>query len=231
LPGRRRPAGLGHPVDRQPLEQGREPAVGLGPRDPDLTHPVVGARRPRHIGFEDRLKLTGVEMPPPPRLAVVARAGPAAVRAGQPRAVPPAQLDEHRPAGRGPAYACLALAESNAVRLYISPAILAEVRDVLGRPDITAKFPSLTPERVDLFVQKLAALAVVVDDPADANFPLADADDLPYLNLAVAANVGYIVSRDKGLRDLMGNPGFFKRFPHLRVVDPFGFLQSARQAA
>jgi putative PIN family toxin of toxin-antitoxin system len=129
---------------------------------------------------------------------------------------------------RGPAFACLALVESQDVQLYLSPAILSEVQDVLSRPKIRAKFPHLTQERVDLFLRKLATLAVLVNDVPDAGLVLRDPDDLPYLNLAIAANVGYIVSRDKDLLDLMKDPAFLAKHPALRIVDPLGFLAVLR---
>ncbi len=45
---------------------------------------------------------------------------------------------------QGPAFACLALVEANhEVALYVSPAILGEVREVLTRPKIQARFPQL----------------------------------------------------------------------------------------
>jgi predicted nucleic acid-binding protein len=37
---------------------------------------------------------------------------------------------------RGPGFACVSLAEANVVTLYVTPVILAEVRDVLARPKI-----------------------------------------------------------------------------------------------
>lgn len=128
----------------------------------------------------------------------------------------------------GPAFACLELVESAAVRLVVSPAILAEVRDVLTRPKVRAKFLHLTPERVGLFLQKLATVAAVVSDVPDAGVPLRDPDDLPYLNPAVAANAGYLVSRDNDLLDLAADQTFAARFPRLRIVDPATFLQAAR---
>jgi putative PIN family toxin of toxin-antitoxin system len=129
---------------------------------------------------------------------------------------------------RGPAFACLALAESNAVGLYVSAAVLAEVRDVLTRPDIRIQFPHLTAERVDLFLQKLATIAIVVNDVSDAGVALRDVDDLPYVNLAVAANVGYLVSWDPHLLDLMKDAAFVGRYPQLRVANPVAFLVAAR---
>jgi putative PIN family toxin of toxin-antitoxin system len=129
---------------------------------------------------------------------------------------------------RSPAFACLALVETNHVKLYLSPAILAEVRDVLTRPKIQRKFPHLTQERADTFVQKLATLATLVNNVPNAGVPLRDPDDLPYLNLAVTVNAEYIVSRDKDLLDLMKDAGFVSKQPQLLVVDPVAFLGIAR---
>lgn len=131
---------------------------------------------------------------------------------------------------RCPAFACLSLVESGAIRLYVSPAILAEVRDVFSRPKIRAKFPSLTPERADLFLQKLATIAVLVNEVPDAGVMLRDPDDSPYVNLAAAAGVAYLVSRDKDVLDLMDEPAFTARFPQLSVVDPVAFLNAVRAA-
>jgi putative PIN family toxin of toxin-antitoxin system len=126
---------------------------------------------------------------------------------------------------RGPALACLELVEANEVALHVSPAILGEVRDVLTRPKVQSKFPNLTPERVDLFLQKVASLAVLVTDVPSAGVPIRDPDDLPYLDLAILANVEFIVSRDDDLRDLMKDSTFVERFPKLRIVDPATFLK------
>jgi predicted nucleic acid-binding protein len=53
-------------------------------------------------------------------------------------------------------------------------------------------------------------------------------DDLPYLNLALAANVAFIVSRDKDLLDLMKDEAFAAKHPQLRIVDPAAFLVAVR---
>lgn len=129
---------------------------------------------------------------------------------------------------RGPAFACLALVETGDVALAASPSILAEVRDVLTRPKIHAKFPHLTQDRVDIFLRKVAAISAVVSDVPDAGVRLRDPDDLPYLNLAVAVEAAYIVTRDGDLLDLMDEPSFVKKYPHLRIVDPVTFLALAR---
>lgn len=70
--------------------------------------------------------------------------------------------------------------------------------------------------------------AAVVSEVTDTGYPLRDADDLPYLNLAVAANAGYLVRWDKDLRVLMQEASFTARFPDLHVVNPVKFLQAVR---
>lgn len=131
---------------------------------------------------------------------------------------------------RGPAFACLELVESNRVRLFVSPEVLTEVRDVLSRPGMRAKFPHLTQERVDLFVQKLTTMSVLLSGVPSAGIALRDPRDVPYVNLAVTAHCGYLVSRDKDLLDLMNDETFLQRCPQLRIVDPVAFLGIARPA-
>ena len=129
---------------------------------------------------------------------------------------------------RGPAFACLELAEKHQIILHVSPVILAEVRDVLTRPKIQAKFPHLTPGRIDVFLQKVASLSVLTDAVLDAGFMIRDANDLPYLNLAVARGAEYLVSRDNDLLDLMNDPSFISQFPQMQIVDPIAFLTRVR---
>ena len=131
---------------------------------------------------------------------------------------------------RGPAFACLELVEFNQVQLYTSAAILDEVRDVLTRPEIQAKFPHLTAERAEIFIQKIATIAVLVSDVGDAGVNLRDPDDAAYLNLAITANAAYLVSRDKDLLDLMRDSAFTSSYPQMQVVDPVAFLGVVRAA-
>ena len=128
----------------------------------------------------------------------------------------------------GPAFACLEFVEERHVALHVSPTILAEVRNVLSRPKIRAKFPHLTEERVDFFLQKLAALSILAGDVPNADVSLRDTKDLPYLHLAVNAGAGYLVSWDKDLRDLMQDAAFVSKYPALRIVNPVEFLAAAR---
>jgi len=131
----------------------------------------------------------------------------------------------------GPARACLEMAQEGRVVLSISSPV--RVEDVLSRPRIRRKFPSLTPEAVAVFLGDIDALAsCVAEVPKVVTLPR-DPKDEPYLNLAVAAGAKYIVSWDNDLLDLMAeNPlgtEFRGRFPGLVIVTPVAFLREMAQ--
>jgi putative PIN family toxin of toxin-antitoxin system len=135
-------------------------------------------------------------------------------------------------AGRptGPAAACLQAVRDGRLELFLSPDILAEVRDVLTRPRTLRKFPALTPEAVDVFLLDLASHATTL--PAVPKvFSLArDPKDEPYIDLAAAAQARYLVSRDKDLLDLMNDDAFRQQFPDLSVIDPVALLRELAPA-
>ena len=124
----------------------------------------------------------------------------------------------------GPAGACLALAEQGAITLCLSQQILDEVREVLLRPKIQKKFPSLTTERVDAFLDAVRKKGLWFDAIPQAAASVRDPDDAPYLNLAICSTANYLVTRDNDLLDLMRDPTFTASFPHLTIVEPVAFL-------
>jgi hypothetical protein len=73
------------PVDDETLEQSRISRIRLSPWHVHLPHAMLRTIDPRYIGYERRLELHGVEMPPRPLLRVVSRARRAAFRARQRR--------------------------------------------------------------------------------------------------------------------------------------------------
>ena len=128
-----------------------------------------------------------------------------------------------RPAS--PARACFRLVDSEQITLFISEAIFTEVQDVLTRPKTQRRFPLLSPEWAKAFVQNVATKVVVIHD-VPAVFTLSrDPKDEPYVNLAIAAQAHYLVSRDRDLLDLMQDAEFRGRFPNLIILDPVAFLQ------
>jgi putative PIN family toxin of toxin-antitoxin system len=112
----------------------------------------------------------------------------------------------------GPAFACFRLVEDEATTLCVSSAVLAEVREVLTRPSLQAKFKKLTPPRVELFLHKVETKAILIADVPHATSLVRDPDDEPYLNLAIAANAKYLVSRDKDLLELMNDSTSVRAF-------------------
>ena len=86
------------------------------------------------------------------------------------------------------------LVRAGRVTLCVSAEIVSEVRDVLTRPELRAKFPALTPEHVDTFLNELLSVAHMVDDvPRTFTLPR-DAKDEPYVNLALGVRPSYLVT-------------------------------------
>lgn len=111
----------------------------------------------------------------------------------------------------------------------MSADVLAEIRDVLNRPEHQTKFPALTPKAVDTFLARylravnwfplVPHLYTVQRDPKDSK----------YVNLALAAEAPYLLTTDRDLLDLMKpetpeGADFMQRFPKLKILDPVAFL-------
>lgn len=133
-----------------------------------------------------------------------------------------------------PSAACLRLAEEGIVLLYVSEEILAEVSEVLRRPAIQKRFPELTEESIDKFLERVRSFSKLVGKvPAKFSYSR-DVDDEIYINLAVEAEADFLVSRDNDLLDLMTDytdecKDFRRRFRWLKVVDPIEFLNEMRR--
>ncbi len=94
-----------------------------------------------------------------------------------------------------PARACFQVVDEGLVTLYVSPAVLAEVRDVLSRPELVKRFPALSAEWVTAFVTSVTDKALVVPDVPIAFELPRDPKDEPYINLAVATQAEFLVHR------------------------------------
>ncbi len=130
-------------------------------------------------------------------------------------------------AGRptGPAAECLQAVRDGRLELFVSPDILAEVRDVLTRPKTLRKFPALTPEAVGVFLGDVESHATMLPTVPKVFTLSRDPKDEPYIDLAAAILARYLVSRDKDLLDLMGDDVFRRQFPGLTVIDPVALLR------
>jgi uncharacterized protein len=129
---------------------------------------------------------------------------------------------------QGPAAACLSFVEEGKVTLFTSPAILVEVRETLSKQKLRNKFPHLTDERVEEFLQEIVRVAKLTGDVTTTFFLPRDPDDAVYVHLALTAKASHLVTRDKDLLSLMDDVGFRKQFPELSIVDPATFLEHVR---
>ncbi len=129
-----------------------------------------------------------------------------------------------------PAGICIGLANTGAIRLFLSDEILTEIRDVLARPVLQRKFPALTAGFVDELLTGLKASSTYIAEvPRAFQYPR-DPKDEPYLNLALAARADYLVTRDADLLDLADpkspEGARLHRLDHqIAIVDPVQFLR------
>lgn len=129
---------------------------------------------------------------------------------------------------RGPSGGCVTLVEEKHVKLFVSTEILEEVGEVLDRPKIRKSFPTLTDEVAQDFLDHIVETSHAVENVPSAYHLDRDPDDERYLNLAIAAQASFIVSRDKDLLDLMKDEAFRKAYPNLSIVDPPTFASHVR---
>jgi len=128
----------------------------------------------------------------------------------------------------GPAAACLDLCERDFVEVSICPAIVAELRRVLERPELRAKVRRLTDERVAEFLKRVTEMTKPCPDPQIVVPIPRDPKDESYLNLAIEHTTAFLVSRDKDLLSLSGDDAFCKSYPSLAIVEPPEFLRQVR---
>ncbi len=117
------------------------------------------------------------------------------------------------------------LVDQGRVVIALGPDVLAEIRDVLKRPKLVAKYRALTSVAVDAFVAQYLHLATWIDTVPEHYTLARDPKDSKYLNLAIAANAPYVVTTDLDLLDLMdpqstAGVDFRNRFPTVQVVTP-----------
>lgn len=130
-------------------------------------------------------------------------------------------------AGRpdGPAFACFDHVQKLGATLWVSPAVLLEIGEVLHRPKIRKRFPRLTDWAVVEFLRQVELRSKRIEIVPEVSFYPRDPKDQPYLNLAIACNAEYLVTRDRDLLDLADPASdFLKRLPQVRILLPEQFL-------
>jgi putative PIN family toxin of toxin-antitoxin system len=127
----------------------------------------------------------------------------------------------------GPAGQCVQKARDGEVALFVSPFVLAEIREIHLK--IPAKY-GVTVEQTEELAQAVAMFATVLADVPEIYRHPYDPDDSAYVNLALKADAKLIVSRDRHLLMLADGARkegqeFQARFPSLRIIDPVQFLR------
>lgn len=125
---------------------------------------------------------------------------------------------------------CKKLIDVKVVRHFISPPIIQEITDILTRPVTLEKYPTLTESDIHEFIEDIVSRSYVIRRVMPAFDFARDPTDMPYLDLAIAARVDYLVTSDRDLLDLMTDTDveskqFRQRFRHLKIVKPDEFLR------
>ena len=134
----------------------------------------------------------------------------------------------------GPAARCIELFEQGKFSIAVSRQVISEVREVLSRTRLRKRYPLLTDERVDRLIDVLLYRGKLFRRIKRHCEYLRDPYDEVYLNLAIEARAGFLITRDNDLLDLMKweteeGREFQKRFRRLKIVDPVAFLNEIEQ--
>ena len=127
------------------------------------------------------------------------------------------------------------LVHDGRVTLCVSPYVVAELRDVLTRPEIQSRFPTLKPEQVEAFLTRILSLATLVENVPELFILPRDKKDEPYINLAIEAKARYLVTwNERHLTYLMRQDtpegrDFCQRFPEIKIMDPPAFIREVQQ--
>lgn len=123
---------------------------------------------------------------------------------------------------RGPPHALLEQVRAGKVSMVSSPALLAELADVMGR----AKFDAIlarTKTSRERLLARVCRLAEAIEPPPLREPVCRDPDDDRVLALALAAKADLIVSGDNDLLTL----GSFEGIPILAPVQAIGLVERA----
>ena len=110
---------------------------------------------------------------------------------------------------------------------------MEEIRDVLARPGLQRKFPSLTISTVSDFLERIRLCSVLTKDVPSLFTLDRDPKDAKYIDLVIAARADFLVTRDNDLLDLReaGSPllPIFEQLDlQCKIVDPFQMLSYLR---
>lgn len=121
----------------------------------------------------------------------------------------------------GPPHALLQHARAGTISLVTSPALLAELAEVIGRTKFDAILQRTDTSR-ERSLAELRRLAEVIEPPRLPQPVCRDPDDDEVLALAIAAKVELIVSGDNDLLSL----GTFEGVPIVAPAEAVSFIEA-----
>ena len=131
---------------------------------------------------------------------------------------------------------CLESVRRGQAQLFVSQATLTELKEVLSRPRILNLLPHASPQQTDTFLEDIVAHATNLPAVTEKFRFERDPKDAPYLNLAIAAEADYLVTRDRDLLDLMTgysaeSKEFRQRFRKIKIIKPEDFIRAVEESA
>lgn len=124
---------------------------------------------------------------------------------------------------------CLRAAEVGSIVLLVSNATLLELEDLLQRESLRGNVIHCSDATIRAYLSRIVDVAHKVNSVPMAWSLYRDPKDEKYLNLAIAANAQFIVTRDKHLLGLMvaddaNAIAFRTTYPRIEILLPEPFL-------
>lgn len=121
------------------------------------------------------------------------------------------------------------------VTLCMSPELLAEVHDVLTRPEYQSRFPALTAEGVAAFLADVTSRATLFESVRAAFSWPSHPDDDHVFNLAIHAKAKYLVTWERRILKLATESTEAAKFlqrlaPDLGIITPQQLADTLRAA-
>lgn len=123
----------------------------------------------------------------------------------------------------GPANACVEELFAGTIVVFVHPEILSEIDDFLLRPRVRQKYRQVRHVRTADLVRKIRKFGVSVPSVEPLLTLDRDPDDALILNLAVATNADFLVSRDNDLLHLASDKTLLAEYPKLKIVSLTSF--------
>jgi putative PIN family toxin of toxin-antitoxin system len=128
----------------------------------------------------------------------------------------------------GPGSACVEELFAGRIVVFVHPEILQEIDDFLLCTRVREKYSRVRPIRTADLVRKIRKFGSWVPS-VERIFELdRDPDDALLVDLSIATDADFLVSRDNDLLELSNDENFVAKYPNLKIVDPYEFLVAVR---